>query len=225
MRLRFHAATANVESLFSRLCAWASKLVDGGKCEKFAFDTYEREVERYGGPEGIVAAEALFAIDSRAVVDLLGCSARVDRVTLAVLTIDDLLCSLGLQTDLARLAWLKQTVDSGKEVGDEYRQKRERLIGGLCDARELEPAVQERLARRRSALCQIGARLTALEEHGILTRSRAKLFESYVHMHCNRISADPAIERRALGLLLRAREAIAHHPKFGAKGQSVKVGV
>lgn len=220
VRLRFHAPHGNVESLFSKLCAWASGLVAGGKCEKFAFDTYEREVERYGGPEGMLAAEALFAIDSRGVVDLLARAARMDRVMLAVLSIDDLLCSLGLETDSARLAWLKQTVDSRKEVGDEYRKKREQLIGGLCGAEELDPPVREALTRRRSALCQAGARLAALEEDGILTKSRARLIESYVHMHCNRISADQAIERRALGLLLRAREAIAHHPAFVARAQS-----
>jgi thiopeptide-type bacteriocin biosynthesis protein len=225
VRLRFHAPEGNVESLFSKLCAWASGLVAGGRCDKFAFDTYEREVERYGGPEGMQAAEALFAIDSRGVVDLLGLAARVDRVTLAVLTIDDLLCSLGLETDSARLAWLKQTVDSRKEVGEEYRKKRDRLIDALCGAGELDPPVQEVLARRRSALCQVGARLAALEEEGVLTQPKALLFESYAHMHCNRISADQAIERRALGLLLRACEAIAHHPMFGARAQSMKARV
>ena len=225
VRLRFHVPGGSVESLFSKLSAWASRLVASGKCEKFGFDTYEREVERYGGPEGMLAAEALFAIDSRCVVDLLDRATRVDRVTLAVLTIDDLLCSLGLETDSARLAWLKQTVDSRKEVGEEYRKKRERLIGGLCGAENLAPPVQEALARRRATLYQAGVRLAALEEAGALTQSKARLFESYVHMHCNRISADQAIERRALGLLLRAREAIAHHPKFGAKAQSMEVRV
>jgi class I lanthipeptide synthase len=47
-------------------------LVTAGTRERFALDTYEREIERYGGPEGTVAAEALFDADSRCVAGLLG---------------------------------------------------------------------------------------------------------------------------------------------------------
>ena len=36
-----------------------------GLCLKFVFDTYEQEVERYGGLDGMVTAGTLFSIDSR----------------------------------------------------------------------------------------------------------------------------------------------------------------
>jgi hypothetical protein len=62
----------------------------------------------------------LFSADSRAVVDLLATAPGVDRMTLTVASIDDLLSSLGLE-DSARLRWLKGMVASRKEVSD-YRK-------------------------------------------------------------------------------------------------------
>ena len=44
------------------------------KLERFAVDIYERELERYGGPDGFAAAEDLFVADSRCVAALLGAS-------------------------------------------------------------------------------------------------------------------------------------------------------
>jgi hypothetical protein len=125
-------------------------------------------------------------------------------MTLVVIAIDNLLCSLGLDYS-ARLAWLQQKVVSRKEVGEEYRRKRDRLIVGLRDPGQFEPAVGEVLARRRATLNHIATRFAALHLDRALTQPLSKLYESYVHMHCNRLSADNVTERRALDPLLRAR--------------------
>jgi len=42
-----------------------------GPCQKFTFDVYEREIERYGGPVGIEAAKQFFCADSTTVVEML----------------------------------------------------------------------------------------------------------------------------------------------------------
>ncbi|WP_327250123.1 lantibiotic dehydratase [Streptomyces sp. NBC_01320] len=101
VRLRFRGNPDRlVGELFPQLCSWAQELIRAGLCSRFCFDTYEREVSRYGGPGGTAAAETLFAADSRAAVELLRLSqeagSEVDRTTLAVLSIDDLLTGLGL---------------------------------------------------------------------------------------------------------------------------------
>jgi thiopeptide-type bacteriocin biosynthesis protein len=41
-----------------------------GVCLRFVLDTYEQEIERYGGLAGMAAAEAIFAADSRCAADL-----------------------------------------------------------------------------------------------------------------------------------------------------------
>ena len=210
LRLRFRGAPERLsETLFPRLCTWASRLVADGRCQKFVFDTYDREVERYGGADGTAAAEALFSADSRAVVDLLACASRVDRALLTVLTIDDLLGALGLD-DAARLAWLKQAATSRKEVGQEYRVRRKHLIDALLDPAPLDASIADVLASRRSSIRQVARRLAEIEAAQALMQPLSKLYRSYVHMHCNRLWADQTGEARLLGLLLRAREENAH---------------
>ena len=222
LRLRFRASpTRLTEELYPRLCAWAAKLLSGGKRQKFVFDTYEREVERYGGAEATVLAEQFFAADSRAVADLFACSTKMDRLTLMVVSIDDLLDSLALD-DVARLEWLKGKVVSRNDVSKEFRLKRDQLIAELRDPARVNSPVGQVLARRRSKLNEVATRLAELERNGALTQPIVRLYESYVHMHCNRLYADPSAEQRALGLLLRARDSIVHLPKLDLEGASAQ---
>ena len=101
LRVRFHGEPAALLGpLLRQVCDWAADLVADGVCTRFAFDTYEREVERYGGDDGLRAAEAIFAADSPAVAGMLRLVRQgglpFDITTLAALSIDDLLESLGL---------------------------------------------------------------------------------------------------------------------------------
>jgi hypothetical protein len=73
--------------------------------------------------------------------------------------------------------------------------------------------VADVLARRKSALTPVVAELARLDAAGLLTKPLPELFDSYLHMHCNRILNDQPSERRVLGLLLRTRETLARHPE------------
>jgi thiopeptide-type bacteriocin biosynthesis protein len=82
-------------------------LLEQGKVWRVQLDTYEREVERYGGPEAFPLVEQLFHADSEAVLDLSGMlepgDAGLDeRWRLALAGADRLLHDLGL-TDPERL--------------------------------------------------------------------------------------------------------------------------
>ena len=218
LRLRFHGSQQRLtEVLFPRLCDWASGLIAEGRCLEFAFDTYEREVERYGGPGAMTIAEELFAADSRAVVKLLGTAPNADRMVLGVVAVDDLLDSLHVD-ESSRLEWLKQTVISRKETGVEYRAMRDTLVTVLRDPSQLNAPVREALASRRAAVSSIAARLGLLDTQGVLSRPLPGLYESYVHMHFNRLWGDLSAERRALGLLLRARDTISHQAVMVPRG-------
>jgi thiopeptide-type bacteriocin biosynthesis protein len=223
LRLRFFGVPDQLTSiLLPRLCAWASSLITGGQCHKFAFDTYDREIERYGGPEATAASEALFAADSQLVVDLLACAPHLDQTLLAVITIDGLLGALGLENG-QRLAWLKEKVTSRKEVAEEYRGMRPSLVTALCDPGQLGAPIVEALSERTSAIAPIVERLAEIESTQGLTQPLSNIYESYLHMHCNRFGIDPARERRLLGLLLRARETIAHLPAVISQDEAVSM--
>jgi thiopeptide-type bacteriocin biosynthesis protein len=71
-------------------------------------DTYDREIERYGGSEGIRVAEQIFAVDSACVLDLLSTEhSHTEWWRIALLGVDMLLADFHLlerlyESDLAR---------------------------------------------------------------------------------------------------------------------------
>jgi thiopeptide-type bacteriocin biosynthesis protein len=101
LRLRFGGEPGQLlGELLPRVCALAQDLIDDGTCLRVSFDTYEREIERYGGRAAIATSESIFAVDSEAVAELLqlarGSLPAIDRTTLTVLSVDALLEGLGL---------------------------------------------------------------------------------------------------------------------------------
>ena len=78
IRLRFRGEPARLlADLLPRVTAWATGLIASGVCQRFSIDTYDRELDRFGGPHGLAVAEDFFCADSAAVSDLL--ASRGDR--------------------------------------------------------------------------------------------------------------------------------------------------
>ena len=221
LRLRFAGDPDDLlGGVLPRLCSWAQELFADGLCERVAFDTYEREIERYGGLAGMAAAERIFAIDSATVVELLELARRnrigLDRTALAVLSIDALLADLGLD-EARRLALYRRAVSSRHESGPDYRQ-RQRAIRSLVathDADQDDPdrALARLLGARAAGLEGPAQRLRELAAGGELAKPVDDICQSFVHMHCNRLLSRPApTEQDVLGLALRAREGLERAP-------------
>jgi thiopeptide-type bacteriocin biosynthesis protein len=164
-------------------------------------DTYEREVERYGGAEGIVLAERLFQADSEAVLELLELypeDARGDvRWRLALCGMNYLLADLGLDLDgrmdvlqqvrAAFAAEFRADANLRRQLGDRYRQERpalERLLTPDAAAADAELAPGLAVLRRRS---ERWAGVTGALKAGSLDRPLAQVAASYLHMHANRL--------------------------------------
>jgi thiopeptide-type bacteriocin biosynthesis protein len=213
LRLRFHDTPQNLSDIvLPRVCEWAGQILAEGACDRFTFDTYEREVERYGGPDGMIMAESLFAADSRAVTALLNHSRTMDPTTVAVASIDNLLSSVGLD-EAGRREWLRTMPKPPKAVTTEYRARRKALVSVLTEPDRLPDPIAQALADRRQAMKPTAMRLGELDSQGALDKPLPQLCTSYVHMHCNRLGNDPHNEARLLGLLLRTREEIFHRSK------------
>lgn len=223
VRLRFRGSPGKlVSELLPAAFAWLGALVDERVCSRFVVDTYDREVERYGGPEGMRLAESVFAADSVAVAELLALLGRAsadDRTCLALRTVTELLGALGLG-ERGRLAWLKGLglAKCRADFAGEYRRLRDRLVALLHAppehaARAFGKDAVEVLARRREALEPLGRELAAVAKAGLLSQPPATLFRSHVHMHLNRLlGPDPEAERRVYGLLVRTHESLHHAP-------------
>src|SRR6185369_9589299 len=124
IRVRFAGEPGRLTGeLLPELCKWASRLMDEEKCLRFTLETYEREVERYGGFDGISIAELVFFHDAWAAVELLhlakSTQMTLDRVTLALLSLDALLDGLGLNPE-ARLSCCRKQSTARKEASTDF---------------------------------------------------------------------------------------------------------
>jgi thiopeptide-type bacteriocin biosynthesis protein len=211
LRLRLHGDPATLLARALPVAmATAAELVGAGTLHRAGLEVYDRELERYGGPEALAVAEELFAADSRAVAALLPLARSPgERLCLAGLGIDDLLDALGLDA-AARLAWYSDAAPPPKETAGAHRQHGPRLRD-LLDGPG-DDSVSAALAERRAVVVPLGARLAALHAAGTCPVSLPTLARSFTHLHGNRWGVDPAAERTLLGLLRRALHARLRQP-------------
>ena len=212
LRVRFHG---DPEALTGRvlpaLHAGVTPLLDDGRLWKLQLDTYEREVERYGGPFGIGLFERLFQADSDAVMEILdmleGDEGADVRWRLAFYGVDALLNDLGLDAEakLSVLGRMRQGFAqefTGPADGDgksakalqvqldqKFRAERPKL-DPLLDAggdpeNSFAPALDV-LGRRSRANAPILEELRRLEAAGKLQGKLADMAVSLAHMHVNR---------------------------------------
>lgn len=223
LRVRFRGAPSTLSgALLPRLHAAVEPWLGDGRVGLFNLDTYQREVERYGGDEGVELAEEIFQVDSELSLGLVeqfrgdhGYRARwrlalYGMHTIAQLFTPDRAAALALVRQARRAFAEELRVDATTEalLGRRYRAERAALAR-LCDegpAPELPGAVDvfgaaiprlRDLARRH--------RLAALEG------SRALIAQSFVHMHVNRMLRSQQREQEfaLYDLLLRLYESEA----------------
>jgi thiopeptide-type bacteriocin biosynthesis protein len=179
------------------LHAAAAPLVADGRVAAIVVDTYRREVERYGGPEGIELFEVISAIDSDAVLAALrltpGDEGLDRRWRLAAVGIDRLLADLG--SDIAGRQALVRRWSAGlaSELGDSWtrhagtvHRKDGRALAALLDGSVDDPGVAV-FAARSAAMVPVVTELRAREQAGRLTDPIDAIASSYSHMHVNRM--------------------------------------
>jgi thiopeptide-type bacteriocin biosynthesis protein len=199
LRVRFHGdparLRADVEPALAE--ALAPQLARGG-VHRVVFDTYEREVERYGGDVAMAIGERLFRADSDAALALIehlsGDGAADARWRLALRGMDQLLGDLGF--DLAgKLAVLKATRTSfgrefgvsgpvEKQLGDKFRKQRAELDTLLDRDKDAASPLNEILpafTKRSEAMVSVAEELRAANV------PLENVAGSYLHMHANRL--------------------------------------
>lgn len=217
LRLRFRTPTPeDAEALTGDLFAFGRSLLDSQMCTRFAIDTYEREIERYGGPHAIGDAEELFSADSALVLRLLNLTKGSDipREVIAVATSLDLFDGLALREHVAvELASRLKT--SWRESGIRYRELKSILwstidIGAALSGGLGDPELRSLLDGRRAAAERFGRTVCALSDSGTLASPLADICLSHLHMHFNRfVGRDRKEESRAMGLMVRLDQARA----------------
>ena len=205
LRIRFHGASARIsQELLPQVCETLNPLLASGKLWKIAFDTYEREIERYGGLEGLLAAEDIFFADSEAVLNMLGELAGDEgldiRWRIGLMTIDQLLtdCDFDDQAKRSAVERWRDTfqrefkIDSlgKKQLSDKFRAERQKLESLFDDAPESSEVwlfAKQALARRSVRVSEALRKLRALAAENKLETDIVDLAASFSHMHVNRL--------------------------------------
>ncbi len=244
LRVRFHGDPARLQSgVLSRLHAALDPLLADGRIWRVQLDTYEREIERYGGPEGIALAERLFQVDSDAVLAILemleGDEGADFRWRLALRGVDMLLGDLRFDPETRMRVMRGMREGFTREFGggkglrvqlDQRFRQEWRSLSPLLDPAgdaesELAPALE--ILRQRSVLnAPIVEELREREREGRLNQPLADLASSYVHMHVNRFirSAQRAHELVLYDFLYLLYESRAARERKGDRPAKVKKG-
>lgn len=220
LRLRGAPALLAAEAL-PRLREAGESTLARGLVTKITYDTYDREVSRYGGPGGIELCERIFGADSDAVVDLvastLGDEGSDARWRLTLCGTDRLLRDAGLGLEQRYLFARKRAEDYAREfhlqgsarhpIQDKFRAERKALLPLVDEsgngAFELAHGCQI-LQRRSGELEPIFMELRRRAASGGLTMPVEEILTSLVHMHVNRML--PSSSRAQEAVLLRFLE-------------------
>ncbi|MFF7654279.1 lantibiotic dehydratase [Streptomyces sp. NPDC007983] len=208
LRLRFHGEPDRLwRVLLPAVRAWGEELRTAGLAGRLVLDTYEPEVERYGGPAAIGHAERAFHTDSAAVLQQLTASpgGGTEPVVAAGLGILAALTPFGTTDEV--LGWLSDA--SVLNLRGEVSRARKRTVADLLDAHGRpappDPLAGERWAARDTALGRLRAALPEAEGPD----GRAAVALSLAHMHCNRLLGPHRDEE--LLAHATAREGLAVH--------------
>jgi thiopeptide-type bacteriocin biosynthesis protein len=213
LRVRAYGpADALTARVLPRLTRALRRSLAEGTVWRLQLDTYEPEVERYGGLEAMSLAERVFALDTEAIVALLERQPdRVERSCLAALGIDRLLSAAGLSPD-EKIALTRSSRDAAaialgldgsaarRERGEVFRAKRSALADLLASG-----SSWPELVTRDAGVARAVAGLRRLERACRLTAPLSRVLADFVHMHANRVfeSEQRAGELLALDLLHR----------------------
>lgn len=222
LRLRFHGDPQVLSgALLPGLHAWAANLRGHRLISHLSLQPYQPEVERYGGPEAIAAAERVFHADSQAVLATLALLESghlpLDPVVIAAAGYVDLLRHLfppasQQSTEPPWIETLLRTYPKGARHKEFQRRRRDVLaLIDPYDAKAAERAGAGALTQvwqqRAGAVADYGRLLRELG--GQASAAPGEVWASLAHMHHNRLlGIDPESEAVSLAI---ARGAVQAH--------------
>jgi lantibiotic biosynthesis protein len=221
IRLRFHGQREVIWGhVLGEVQGWMRDLRGSGLASSLMLDSYDQELERYGGPEAISYAEEAFAADSIASLDLLNMieAGRIDIVPLlaSALSITNLLQVLAPGSDIAQFLNFSGTSTEYRDSFAAQKRDAVELVdpSGSWDLLRRRPWGPEMIKiweRRKPSLEAYRTQIEGLMRGGRCWTEARRIFGSFLHMHCNRLfGMDRSDELRAYAIIvnaLRSQEA------------------
>jgi thiopeptide-type bacteriocin biosynthesis protein len=227
LRVRIMGSPETLQALQLLVMQEIERLRSRGLVTRVLLDTYEREIERYGGPATMPLCEAIFTVDSAVVRTqrqaLSSLAHKLSRPVpiedLALLGIDTLARGLGLAQDARHALYIQ--LDEGyfaERIGEPHyaAELKEQANKGRARARELLGATKEGGAMARwqqnfiEALRPYADQLKQTIVAGASCRPLSEIAASLVHMHANRWGLDRRQEHRVIATLRRTYDGFRH---------------
>jgi thiopeptide-type bacteriocin biosynthesis protein len=216
IRLRFHSHSRELgHDLIGIVGEWATELARQGVINDFSLNTYHPEIDRYGGPQAIAAAEEVFHADSVSAIEQLGlyrdAGLGVDMDLLTAANVMDLAHRL---MPRSWRGWLLDTF-AKNEHHRAFQRSRDAAMSLLCPTaawQELRRGGKGELLhasweRRAGAVARYGDTIRRLTPAGQPAATSA--FASILHMNHNRLAGiDREAEMRSHAI---ARGVLAVH--------------
>lgn len=197
--IRFRIKIKNVSEygiVFTQIEQILYSCVDNGLINNVQYDTYHRELERYG-EQYISEVEAIFCIDSRSIINLLQIMiengvADEDRWKLSLLLIDDLMSAFSNSIAENRSLMEQMSNDFKSEFGftthtytkqlnDKYRKFRHTIENTLQCKDETLTIYRKITLDRKEAISKISTKF----DYG--SYNKPNLLYSLIHMTINRL--------------------------------------
>ena len=219
--LRIRVKCVNEETAYIQLSVinkWIQRLMDMEMINNVMFDTYFREINRYGGKELIESCEQIFFKDSVTVEKLLHNNILDDEKELEkVYMIGISFILKNLTKDLDDMFCLIDTVGFQNRYRKEYRERSRQYVQyvqAVLDEKEGEYLdVMEEHIQEKRVLNSFAEKIDSQIAEGKNTNSRENIIFSIVHMYCNRVTGIRAYEEKYLELVRNALYQIVQQRK------------
>ncbi|MCI9137477.1 MAG: lantibiotic dehydratase [Lachnospiraceae bacterium] len=208
---------------------WIQELMDMEMINNVMFDTYFREINRYGGKELIDSCEQIFFKDSVTVEKLLRSNILDDEKELEkVYMIGISFILKNLAKDLDDMFYLIDAVGFQNKYRKEYRERSRQYVQyvqAVLDEKEGEYLdIMEEHIQEKRVLNSFAEKMDSQIAEGKNTNSRENIIFSIVHMYCNRLTGIRAYEEKYLELVRNTLYQIVQQRKHrnNSTGKSMR---
>lgn len=217
IRLRLKITEASAFGIcLEHLHNWTADLMQKGWIKEVELASYEREIERYGGPQLIDLMETFFQIDSEMVCSILQLSLSkkiaFPEYIVAAVSLIDLLINFGLSLEA------QQTLFSQMNLNDEslqgFREWKPKLVPAISHLFNRDLSTSNAPAEFEALFDVLTARREHFTYSSVLINhpNAPSIFHSLMHMHCNRLlGIDHQMEQKVYSYCQNALTIMSKH--------------
>lgn len=213
IRIKFSSRKEAIENL-DELSLWAKELREKKLINNIMFDSYNREVNRYGGEDILELCEEQFFTNSVLVEKYLKDFDKKNEETYYIFTI--LFILKNIYSNIDEINNFLEKNNQNKEYHNQYIKRKREILGTVLDFLKDDMIFnnfQKELEKERKSLINIKIKLYKLNNK----KQREDLVRSLVHMACNRLTGNNLIEDKYFEFVKSAIKNIVEAKRRGVK--------